>query len=200
MSTKNPKGAVLTGVVAAIAASSCCIPPVLAAIAGVGGASSSMSWMEPYRPYLIGLAILAIGYAWYSHFKPKEADDCGCDIEKSKWYQSKTFLISMTLFAVLSIGFPYYSGRFFPDNAKNVVVENKEDLVTVEVTIDGMTCDACQNHVDHAVNELDGIVSIETSYNKGNSIIAFDKTQTNQEEIKKAVESTGYKATKLIER
>lgn len=200
MSAKNPRGAVFTGVIAAIAASSCCIPPVIAAIAGVGGASSSMSWMEPYRPYLIGLAILAIGYAWYSHFKPKEADDCGCDIEKPKWYQSKTFLISMTLFAVLSIGFPYYSGVFFSDNAKNVVVENKEDLEMIEVTIEGMTCDACQNHVDHAVNELAGIVSIETSYNKGNSIIAFDKTKTNQEEIKKAVESTGYEATKVIER
>jgi copper chaperone CopZ len=49
------------------------------------------------------------------------------------------------------------------------------------------------------VNELDGIVSIKTSYEKGNSLIEFDKTRTNQEEIKEAVESTGYKATKLTE-
>ena len=199
MSTTKSKGAVFTGLVAALAASSCCIPPVIAAIAGAGGASSSLAWMEPYRPYLIGLAILAIGYAWYSHLKPKEVDDCGCAIEKPKWYQTRTFLVSMTLFAALSITFPYYSGIFFPDNAKNVIVENKEDLQTIEVTIEGMTCDACQNHVDHAVNELDGIVSINTSYEKRNSVIEFDKTRTNQEEIKKAVESTGYKATKLTE-
>jgi copper chaperone CopZ len=199
MSTTKSKGAVFTGLVAALAASSCCIPPVIAAIAGAGGASSSLAWMEPYRPYLIGLAILAIGYAWYSHLKPKEVDDCGCAIGKPKWYQTRTFLVSMTLFAALSITFPYYSGIFFPDNAKNVIVENKEDLQTIEVTIEGMTCDACQNHVDHAVNELDGIVSINTSYEKGNSVIEFDKTRTNQEEIKEAVESTGYKATKLTE-
>lgn len=199
MSESKSKGAVFTGVIAAIAASSCCIPPVIAAIAGAGGASSSLSWMEPYRPYLIGLAILAIGYAWYSHLKPKQVDDCGCAIEKPKWYQTKTFLISMTLFAALSISFPYYSAIFFPDNAKNVVVENKEDLETIDVTIEGMTCDACQNHVDHAVNELDGIVSIKTSYTNGNSIIQFDKTKTDQKEIKKAVESTGYKVIKLIE-
>ena len=74
---KSSKGAVTTGVIAALAASSCCIPPVIAAIAGVGGAAGSLSWMEPLRPYLIGLAILAIGYAWYTHYKTKKEDDCG---------------------------------------------------------------------------------------------------------------------------
>lgn len=199
MSTTKSKGAVFTGVVAAIAASSCCIPPVIAAIAGAGGASSSLSWMEPYRPYLIGLAILAIGYAWYSHLKPKTVNDCGCEIEKPKWYQTRTFLTSMTLFAALSISFPYYSGIFFPNNAK-VVVADEANIEKLEVKIDGMTCGSCQNHVNHAVNELDGIVSIETSYDKGNSVIEYDKTKTNQDEIKKAVESTGYTATELIER
>lgn len=199
MSTTKSKGVVFTGVVAAIAASSCCIPPVIAAIAGAGGASSSLSWMEPYRPYLIGLAILAIGYAWYSHLKPKTVDDCGCEIEKPKWYQTRTFLVSMTLFAALSISFPYYSGIFFPDNAK-VVVADEANIKKLEVKIDGMTCDACQNHVNHAVNDLNGIVSIETSCVKGNSIIEYDKTKTNQDVIKRAVESTGYTATELIQR
>lgn len=199
MSTTKSKGVVFTGVIAAIAASSCCIPAVIAAIAGAGGASSSLSWMEPYRPYLIGLAVLAIGYAWYSHLKPKEDDDCGCAIEKPKWYQTRTFLISMTIFAALSISFPYYSGIFFPDNAK-VVVADEANIEKLEVKIEGMTCDACQNHVNHAVNDLEGIVSIETSYDKGNSVIEYDKTKTNQDEIKKAVESTGYTATELIER
>ena len=34
------------------------------------------------------LAVIAIGYAWYNHFKPKQADDCGCDIEKPKWFDA----------------------------------------------------------------------------------------------------------------
>lgn len=194
MSTKNSKRAATTGVLAAIAASSCCIPPVIAAIAGVGGAAGSLSWMEPLRPYLIGLAVLAIGYAWYSHYKLKKEDDCACAIEKPKWYQTKGFLIGMTLFAAISISFPYYSGVFLSDNSKNVVVENKKDLEIIEVTIEGMTCDACQNHVDHAVNELEGIVNVKTSYAKGNSIIQFDKTKTDRDQIKKAVNSTGYEA------
>ena len=110
MKDLSTKRAATTGILAALAASSCCIPPVIAAVAGVGGISSSLSWMEPLRPYMIGMAILAIGYAWYAHFKPKKADDCGCEIaEKPKWYQTKTFLISITLFSIISISFPYYS-------------------------------------------------------------------------------------------
>ena len=87
MKNKKSNGAVITGIIAALAASSCCIPPLIAFLAGIGGASSSLSWMEPYRPYLIGLAILAISYAWYEHLNPKKVDDCGCDIEKFKFFQ-----------------------------------------------------------------------------------------------------------------
>jgi copper chaperone CopZ len=198
MSSKNSKGAVFTGLVAALAASSCCIPPIIAAIAGIGGASSSMSWVEPFRPYLIGLAVVAIGYAWYSHLKQKKEDDCGCSIGKPKWYQTRTFLVSMTVFAVLSISLPYYSGIFYSDNKKEVIVSDQSNVETIEIKIDGMTCNACQEHVDHAVNELNGIISINTSYSKANTIVEFDSEQTSQEKIEKAVNSTGYTVKQTI--
>lgn len=190
---KNTKGAVTTGVLAALAASSCCIPPVIAAIAGVGGASAGLSWMEPLRPYLIGLAVVAIGYAWYNHYKPKNEDDCGCDIEKPKWYQTKGFLVGMTLFAALSITFPYYSEVFFSDNKKEIIVVDKGDIEKIDLKIDGMTCDACQNHVNHAVNELPGIINIYTSYAEGNAIVKFDKTKVSIAQIEKAINGTGYR-------
>ena len=53
------------GLLTAIAASLCCITPVLALIAGTSGIASTFSWIEPFRPYLIGLTILVLGFAWY---------------------------------------------------------------------------------------------------------------------------------------
>ena len=190
---KNSKGALTTGILAAIAASSCCIPPVIAAIVWVGGAAGTLSWMEPLRPYLIGLAVIAIGYAWYSHLKPKKDDDCGCEIEKPKFYQTKGFLVGITLFAAISITFPYYSGIFFGDNKKEVIVVDKNDIQKINFKIDGMTCDACQNNVNNAVNELPGIIDVKTSYSEGNAVVEFDTTQINIMEIEKAINSTGYK-------
>lgn len=195
--SKSSKGAAATGIVAALAASSCCIPPVVAAIAGVGGASSSLSWMEPFRPYLITLAILAIGYVWYVYFKPKKVDDCGCEIENPKWYQTKGFLIGITLFAALSITFPYFSNMFFPDNKKEVIIVESSNIQKIEVEIEGMTCDACQSHINHSVNELEGIISVEASYANSNAIIEFDNTKLNITEIEKSINSTGYTVTKI---
>ena len=196
MEKGNSKKAIITGVIAALAASSCCIPPLIVSIAGIGGASSSLSWMEPFRPYLIGIAIIAIGYAWYAHLKPKKVDDCGCEIEKPKFYQKRSFLVGMTLFSIISITIPYYSHLIFPDNKKEVVVDNDANIKKVEIQIEGMTCDACQNHVDFAVNELNGIVSVKTSYEKKNTVIVFDTTQTSIVEINQAINSTGYKPIK----
>ncbi|MBI2279820.1 MAG: mercuric transport protein MerTP [Bacteroidetes bacterium] len=198
METKNnSKKAVFTGVVAALAASSCCIPPVIAAIAGVGGAAGALSWMEPLRPYLIGLAVIAIGYAWYSHLKPKKDDDCGCEIEKPNFYQTKSFLVGITLFSTLSITFPYYSGIFYPDNKQKVIISDNSNIQKTTISIDGMTCDACQHHVNQVVNNLPGIVSVNSSYEKGNTEVAFDNTQTTIVEIEKAINSTGYNVTKI---
>lgn len=193
------KKAIITGVFAALAASSCCIPPVVAAIVGVGGASSALSWMEPFRPYLIGLAIVAIGYAWYSNLKPKKADDCGCEIEKTKWYQTKTFLIGMTLFAALSIGFPYYSGVFFTsDNTTNMSTVNKNNISEVKISIDGMTCVGCEHHVEGAVNNMQGVLESSASFDSGTAIVKYDKSKLNKEEIGEAIEAaTGYKITRF---
>lgn len=196
---KSQKGALTTGILAAIAASSCCIPPVIAAIAGVGGAAGTLSWMEPLRPYLIGLAIIAIGYAWYNHLKPKKADDCGCDIEKPKFYQTKSFLVGITLFAALSISFPYYSDIFYPKTEKEIIVVDKANIKTVTFEIEGMTCASCEEHVRHEVNQLDGILKVDASFDNANAIVEFDKSKTTIEEIENVVNTTGYRVTEIKE-
>ncbi|SFT07866.1 copper ion binding protein [Zhouia amylolytica] len=196
MSTiKTSKNAAYTGIFAAIAASSCCIPPIVALIAGVGGSASALSWMEPFRPYLIGLAVIAIGYAWYAYLKPKNEDGC-CEVDaKPKWYQTKGFLIGITLLAGLSITFPYYSSIFYPDNKKDVVIVSQSDIQAVNFDVKGMTCASCEEHVKHAVNELEGIINVEASFEKGSTKVEFDNTKTSTEDIEKAINSTGYKVT-----
>merc|ERR1711879_68721 len=182
---KTSKNAAYTGLFAAVAASSCCIPPVIALIAGVGGSASALSWMEPFRPYLIGVAIVAIGYAWYDYLKPKKAKDC-CEVDaKPKWFQTKGFLIGITLFAAISISFPYYSHIFYPDNKKEVIIVNQSNIQTVNFEVEGMTCASCEQHVTHAVNELEGIVNVAASFEKANAKVEFDNSKTTIEDIEK---------------
>ncbi|WP_062054128.1 mercuric transport protein MerTP [Aquimarina longa] len=185
-----------TGLLTAITASLCCITPVLAVIAGTSGIASTFSWIEPFRPYLIGLTILVLCFAWYQKLKSKNEIDCECDInEKPKFIRSKTFLGIVTVFAIVMLAFPYYSGIFYPNTEKQIILVDKSDIKTTEFKISGMTCTGCEEHVNHEVNKLNGIVNSKTSYEKGNAIIEFDKTKTNEMEIEKVINSTGYKVT-----
>lgn len=190
------KTAATTGIVAALGASACCIPPVFAAIAGIGGISSSLSWMEPLRPYLIGLAVVTIGYAWYSLLNVTKKDDCNCPIdEKPKWYQTKAFLTGVTLFAAVAIAFPYYSGIFFSNpTPKNIVVENEGNIVEAQLTIEGMTCTGCETHVNQVLLNRKGVLEASASYETGQATVKFDKSEVNIYQLARAVElETGYK-------
>ena len=77
-------------ILTAIAASLCCITPVLAFVAGLGGMASAFSWLEPFRPYLIVLTVSVLAFAWYQKLKPRKDIDCDCDDEKAPFLQTKT--------------------------------------------------------------------------------------------------------------
>jgi mercuric ion transport protein len=197
MSESNSNKALLTGFIAALAASSCCIPPVIAFVAGISGATTSLSWMEPFRPYLIGLTIIALAYAWYAHLKSKQADDCGCAIEKPKFYQTKGFLIGMTIFAVVSISFPYYSHIFFITDKPSMETPSS-GVREITISIEGMTCTGCESHVNGIVNALEGIFESTASFEKGEATVTYDQSKVSKEQIGNAInEATGYKILEI---
>lgn len=194
--TKKSNNAAFAGILTAIAASLCCLTPILALIAGTSGIASTFSWVEPFRPYLIGLTIIVLVFAWYHKLRPKtqEEIDCACeDDAKSSFWQSKKFLFIVTVFAGLMLAFPYYSNIFYARPSKDIVYVSQSNIVKHTFNVEGMTCAGCEAHVESEVNKLDGILSVETSYENANTIVEFDKTKTDLVAISKAINSTGYK-------
>ncbi|HVK96718.1 MAG TPA: mercuric transport protein MerTP [Flavisolibacter sp.] len=186
------------GIFAAIAASLCCITPVLALLAGASGAASSLSWLEPARPYLIGLGIAALGFAWYRSLTTKESAACGpdesCKIEKKSFLASRTFLTVITIAAIALMAFPYYAKVFYPKAEKqNVVVVESHNLETATFNIKGMTCGGCEEHVNSELGKVNGMIDANTSYAKGTATVRFDKTKASIEQLKAAIKNTGYK-------
>jgi len=190
---KTNKGILGAGVVSAIAASLCCITPVLALLAGTTGLAASFSWIEPFRPNLIGITILVLAFAWYQQLKSKEID-CDCDDEKPSFFQSKIFLGIVTVFAMVMLAFPYFSEVFYPITEKQLVLVEKQNIQKITIKVEGMTCVACEQTINYSISQLDGIISSEASYDNGNTIVEFDQTKTNSKEIEEAVNATGYKA------
>ncbi|MFN5292911.1 MAG: mercuric transport protein MerTP [Flavobacteriia bacterium] len=193
---KTDKKLIGAGLLTAIAASLCCITPVLALVAGTSGLASTFSWLEPARPYFIGLTILVLGFAWYQKLKTKKQIDCNCETEeKPKFIQSKMFLGIVTAFAIVMLAFPYYAHIFYPKPEKQVLVVDKSNVQTIEFSISGMTCASCEEHVNHEVNKLSGIIKSTASFENENAIVEFDNSKTNIAEIEKAINGTGYSVT-----
>lgn len=185
------------GLVTAIASSLCCITPIIALVTGTSGIASTFSWLEPFRPYLIGFTILVLVFAWYQKLKPKNEIDCECESDKKpSFFQSKIFLGMVTFFAISMTIFPYYSSVFYLKTEKEIVIVDKANIQTIKFEVKGMTCPACEEHINHSVYQLNGVLKVKSSYKYENTIIEFNDSQTSVEAIEKAVNSTGYLVTK----
>jgi copper chaperone CopZ len=199
--TNTSSKSIGAGLLVAFTASLCCITPVFATLAGIGGIASSFSWMEPFRPYLIGLTVLVLGFAWYQKLRPRtqEEFECACDEdEKPSFWQSKKFLGIVTVFAVFMLAFPYYSGIFFPDNNKadKVIVVSENDILNAQLSIKGMTCTGCEHSVNAALNNSEGVLEASSSYESGIAAVKFDQSKVSVDQLASKVEkATGYKVT-----
>jgi hypothetical protein len=111
MKTENKL--ISTSLLTAITASLCCITPVLAIIVGTSGIASIFSWVEPFRPYLIGLTILVLGFAWYQKLKPKKEIDCECETEI---YSIKKVFRNCNRVCNSYVSFSILFGNFLPKN------------------------------------------------------------------------------------
>lgn len=189
--SRNLAGA---SILSAIAASICCITPVLALISGASGIASSFSWLEPARPYLLVLTTLVLGFTWYQKLKPRTAEEiqCACEEEKPPFMQTKKFLGIVTVFVFVMMAFPYYGHVFYPKTEKQIIVVSNNNIQEVKFSVSGMTCSSCAKHVEHEVKKLAGILKANASYEKSNAIVEFDNSKTSIAEITKTINSTGY--------
>ena len=61
--------------------------------------------------------------------------------------------------------------------------------------VGGMTCAACQAHVDRAVSKLDGVQSVAVNLLAGSMLVDYDPAQVTPDDICTAVDRAGYSAS-----
>ena len=63
--------------------------------------------------------------------------------------------------------------------------------------VGGMTCAACQAHVDRAVSKLDGVQSVAVNLLAGSMLVDYDPAQVSPDDICTAVDRAGYSASPI---
>lgn len=187
------KASVLLTVLTSASASLCCIVPFLGIVGGSGSLISSVSWLEPYRPFFIGGTFLLLGIAWYKTIRSSKADDCGCE-KKPSFLQSKKFLGIVTILSLLLISFPSYS-RFLR-NQEPVSTADQEKNKKLVLSVSGMTCVSCEHHIESEVVKLSGVSSVKASYADKSTVVTYDPQKVDEQKIIAAINETGYKVEK----
>ena len=108
-------GALLAGGIAAILASTCCLGPLVLITVGVSGAwISNLTVLEPYQPFFIGAAVIALLLAWRRIWRPAAACEPGqvCAVPQVKRTYKLLFGIVVVL-VIIALGFPVIAPWFY---------------------------------------------------------------------------------------
>lgn len=98
------------GVIAGIAASICCIGPLVLVALGLGGAAAGLiTFFTPLRPVFIGLALLFLGFAAYRLFYVPAvcAPGTACADPRTLRNQ-RLLLIGAVIVTAALVAFPWY--------------------------------------------------------------------------------------------
>lgn len=109
------RSALLAGGMAAILASTCCLGPLVLVALGFSGAwIGNLTVLEPYRPIFIGIALLAMFFAYRRIFRPLQACKPGevCAVPQVRSTYKILFWIVAAL-VVVALTFPYVLPLFY---------------------------------------------------------------------------------------
>lgn len=95
-------------------------------------------------------------------------------------------IFTLTLIT-LTLGLFSYS----PLNA----ADSEKATKTLNVSIKGMTCEGCANGVTAALKKLKGVNMAKVDFNKESGSIKYLLDETNEKQIIKTIEKSGYKVS-----
>lgn len=109
------RGALMTGGVAAVLASACCLGPLVLISVGLSGAwIANLTALEPYRPAFIAVALVALALAFRRVYRPVEQCKLGevCAVPAVRRGYRVIFWVVAALVAV-ALGFPHVAPLFY---------------------------------------------------------------------------------------
>ena len=194
------------GVLAAIGASLCCIGPLLFVALGIG-AFGAASVFESARPYLLGAAVLALAFGFYRTYFRRESCAPGEVCATKPINRASRAALWVVSVAVLVFALaPYYVGYIaaaivrsrppvtVPAVAPTANSQSFSSLETITVEVEGMDCSSCEMPIKAALERTPGVRAAIVSYERGNARVEYDSNQTDVNQIRSAIDSTGFKS------
>ena len=178
----------------ALAASLCCLGPLVAAVLGIGGFAAS-SWFAAWRPYFLAASFGLLALAWYLTYRRAPgtcADGESCAPAAGR-KGAKIFLWVVTALAIPAALFP----SLLSLGGTSLATATKADGTELRVRIPSMDCVACAKGIEATLRRTPGVIHATVDYDTKNAVIVFDPQRTTAAELIATIDRTGFKAEKI---
>jgi mercuric ion transport protein len=187
-----------TVLLASLAHSLCCITPLLLMLTGLHGMALSFHWLDAYKPYVLAIQLLTLGWAFYRVYGVKK-HTCVCNGDTATHTQSiqKRQQIAVWMVAAISLLLSAFTlaseierKQERPGRERVQRILNTRQLVL-------KIHSASTGEIEGYVRTIPGVTCVETADQTGISIVKYNRTQTTRQEVIKAIQATGCQAYKL---
>ncbi|MEE9129119.1 MAG: mercuric transporter MerT family protein [Phycisphaerales bacterium] len=183
---------------AALASACCWLPLALLAVGtSAGGVSTAF---ERTRPLFLVLAAVFLSTGFYlNYFRKPTAVACStCAAPRPKLRRFNRAMLWVSTVVVLSVAvFPNWFPLLLNRGATAATAsQSLVDAPTVELRIDGMTCEGCAAFIEHTLVKLPGVRSASVVYTDRRALVALDPDSgLSNEALISAIEKLGYQAS-----
>lgn len=101
--------------------------------------------------------------------------------------------IATSVLAILLLAACNNNRQNEPETTAEVNIEN---VVKINLNVEGMTCGGCENSVEKKLGKMGGVVSVEASHTNKTVVIEADTAITGMDALKKGIADAGYTVVK----
>ena len=191
------KWGIIGVIIGAIGASICCIGPLVLLALGIGGAwIGNLTAFEAYRPIFSIITLGFVGYAFYQVYRKPKETECAPGSACANPGGNRFNKISLWVVTVLALGllaFPYLAPTLA--NAEQDAEVSNISAQQVELQINGMTCGSCAVTAQKSLENVEGVISAQVSFDESKAVVTYDPGKVRVEDLKNATARVGYPST-----
>lgn len=184
-------------VAAAVGASVCCIGPLILLALGISGAwAGTLTALDPLRPLFVAVAVVALGFAFYSVYRPSAGDACGSDGRCRNPRLLRRRRVGVWGAAVIVsalVTAPYLTERLLAtEDGDASAAPESAALNQAVLSVDNITCAACTVSVQRSLLAVGGVHEAQVTHQPPQAVVRYELGRVSLEDITRATADAGY--------
>lgn len=200
-SDRARKLTVAGAMLAALAASSCCIGPLILAALGIGGAGA-LALVGGYRPYILGVTAVLLASGFYLTYRKRRAsaasgDACGCEQPSPKAGGAGKIGLWIAAGMVVAIAAAPTLLAYFANHSHVAGVATTAGAKVEHATlhVEGMDCEACATHIRVALAKVGGFRDLTLDLKAKTVTVGYESAPGRLQAYVGAINDLGYEAS-----